>query len=179
VQVDTNGNPYVNVPWTDNNTTYSAGAGIGLSGTEFNNQGIRDCYWESTNNTLYVNKGGRGTNFTIGYATKAGSADTVPDSSITPAKLNCGIVSKNGNFFIPRLPIVWANANINIANDSNNVAKSARENGYGTPLIVYNGGSSAITVTRTTSGSTATINAYKCKMFIATSNGDGFYDPMT
>jgi hypothetical protein len=49
-------------------------------------------------NTLYVNKGGRGINFTIGYATKAGSADTVPDSSITPAKLDCGIVRKNGNF---------------------------------------------------------------------------------
>lgn len=160
-------------------TTYSPGVGIGLSGTTFSNTGIRECYWDSTNNKLYVDKGGLETRIPIGYATKAGSADTVPDSSITPAKLNCGIVSKNGNFFIPRLPTIWANANINISNDSNDVAKSARVNGYGTPLVVYNGSSAAITVTRTTAGSTTTINAYKCKMFIVTSSGDGFYDPMT
>ena len=60
---------------TNTNTTYSAGAGIGLSGTEFNNQGIRDCYWDSDNDTLYVNKAGRGTNFTLGYASRAGRID--------------------------------------------------------------------------------------------------------
>ena len=35
VQLDSNGKAYVNVPWTDNNTTYSAGTGISLSGTTF------------------------------------------------------------------------------------------------------------------------------------------------
>ena len=179
VQLDSSGNPYVNVPWTDNNTTYSAGSGIGISGTTINNLGIRDCYWDSDNNKLYVDKGGLVTRITINYATTAGSANTVPNGSITPDKLNCGIVSKNGNFFIPRLPTIWTSAAINIANDSNAVAKSARENGYGTPLVVYNGSGSSITVTRTTSGSTATIGAYRCKMFIVTSSGDGFYDPMT
>lgn len=35
IQKDSNGNYYVNVPWTDNNTTYTAGTGLSLSGTTF------------------------------------------------------------------------------------------------------------------------------------------------
>lgn len=35
VQADSSGNLFVNVPWTDNNTTYSAAAGLNLSGTTF------------------------------------------------------------------------------------------------------------------------------------------------
>lgn len=35
VKLDSSGKAYVNVPWTDNNTTYSAGAGLSLSGTAF------------------------------------------------------------------------------------------------------------------------------------------------
>lgn len=35
VRLDSSGKAYVNVPWTDNNTTYSAGAGLSLSGTVF------------------------------------------------------------------------------------------------------------------------------------------------
>lgn len=35
VELDSSGKAYVNVPWTDNNTTYSAGAGLSLSGTTF------------------------------------------------------------------------------------------------------------------------------------------------
>ena len=35
VQVNTDGTMKVNVPWTDNNTTYSAGTGLSLSGTTF------------------------------------------------------------------------------------------------------------------------------------------------
>lgn len=35
VELDSSGKAYVNVPWTDNNTTYSAGAGLSLSGTAF------------------------------------------------------------------------------------------------------------------------------------------------
>lgn len=36
VQLDTSGNAYVNVPWTDNNTIYTAGTGLTLSNTTFN-----------------------------------------------------------------------------------------------------------------------------------------------
>lgn len=35
VELNSSGQMYVNVPWTDNNTTYSAGAGLRLSGTAF------------------------------------------------------------------------------------------------------------------------------------------------
>lgn len=35
VELNSSGQMYVNVPWTDNNTTYSAGAGLSLSGTAF------------------------------------------------------------------------------------------------------------------------------------------------
>lgn len=35
VELNSSGQMYVNVPWTDNNTTYSAGAGLSLSGTVF------------------------------------------------------------------------------------------------------------------------------------------------
>lgn len=35
VELNSSGQMYVNVPWTDNNTTYSAGAGLKLSGTAF------------------------------------------------------------------------------------------------------------------------------------------------
>lgn len=35
VELNSSNQMYVNVPWTDNNTTYSAGAGLGLSGTVF------------------------------------------------------------------------------------------------------------------------------------------------
>lgn len=35
VELNTSNQMYVNVPWTDNNTTYSAGAGLSLSGTAF------------------------------------------------------------------------------------------------------------------------------------------------
>lgn len=35
VELNSSGQMFVNVPWTDNNTTYSAGAGLSLSGTVF------------------------------------------------------------------------------------------------------------------------------------------------
>lgn len=35
VKLNSSNQMYVNVPWTDNNTTYSAGAGLSLSGTAF------------------------------------------------------------------------------------------------------------------------------------------------
>ena len=61
VQRNNNGRLVVNVPWTDNNTTYSAGTGLSLSGTTFS---VKTGYLESgknyavktdTNGNLYVN----------------------------------------------------------------------------------------------------------------------------
>ena len=61
VEVNPDGTMKVNVPWTDNNTTYSAGTGLSLSGTTFS---VKTGYSESgknyavktdTNGNLYVN----------------------------------------------------------------------------------------------------------------------------
>ena len=61
VEVNSDGTMKVNVPWTDNNTTYSAGTGLSLSGTTFS---VKTGYSESgknyavktdTNGNLYVN----------------------------------------------------------------------------------------------------------------------------
>ena len=61
VQRNSSGQLVVNVPWTDNNTTYSAGTGLSLSGTTFS---VKTGYSESgknyavktdTNGNLYVN----------------------------------------------------------------------------------------------------------------------------
>ena len=61
VEVNSDGTMKVNVPWTDNNTTYSAGTGLNLSGTTFS---VKTGYSESgknyavktdTNGNLYVN----------------------------------------------------------------------------------------------------------------------------
>ena len=61
VEVNRDGTMKVNVPWTDNNTTYSAGTGLSLSGTTFS---VKTGYSESgknyavktdTNGNLYVN----------------------------------------------------------------------------------------------------------------------------
>lgn len=41
LQVDSSGKAYVYVPWSDTNTTYSAGAGLSLSGTTFNVTGVK------------------------------------------------------------------------------------------------------------------------------------------
>lgn len=35
LEIDSDGTAFVNVPWTDNNTTYTAGTGLSLSGTKF------------------------------------------------------------------------------------------------------------------------------------------------
>ena len=61
VEVNSDGTMKVNVPWTDTNTTYSAGTGLSLSGTTFS---VKTGYSESgknyavktdTNGNLYVN----------------------------------------------------------------------------------------------------------------------------
>ena len=58
VQVNTGGQAYVNVPWTDNNTTYSAGTGLNLTSNQFSLKpaaaneigGIRTDYSQSGKN---------------------------------------------------------------------------------------------------------------------------------
>ena len=70
-----NGTMKVNVPWTDNNTTYTAGTGLSLSGTTFS---VKTGYSESgknyavktdTNGNLYVNVPWVNTNTTYSAGT--------------------------------------------------------------------------------------------------------------
>ena len=56
VQLDSNNNAYVNIPWTD--TTYTAGDGISISSNKITNSGVRSISSGETNGTISVNKNG-------------------------------------------------------------------------------------------------------------------------
>lgn len=73
VALDSNGKAYVNVPWTDTDTTYLAGNGISFDGTTINNSGVRSVTL-TNDNKLRVNTNGTNNDLTIPYATSAGSA---------------------------------------------------------------------------------------------------------
>ena len=66
----------------DNNTTYSAGTGISLSGTTFSNSGVRSIATGGTNGTISVNTNGTSANVAVkGLAAAAYKAvDTTPKS---------------------------------------------------------------------------------------------------
>lgn len=62
---------------TDNNTTYSAGTGISLSGTTFSNSGVRSIASGSTNGTISVNTNGTSTDVAVkGLGSAAYTAST-------------------------------------------------------------------------------------------------------
>lgn len=66
VQADgTSGGLFVNVPWTDNNTTYSAGTGISINNTTISNSGVRSISSGSTEGTISVNTNGTTTNVAV------------------------------------------------------------------------------------------------------------------
>ena len=75
VEVNPDGTMKVNVPWTDNNTTYSAGNGISLNGTTFSlntnyeNNGRNYAVLVDTNKNLYVNVPWTDTNTTYSAGT--------------------------------------------------------------------------------------------------------------
>jgi hypothetical protein len=50
---------------SDNNTTYSAGTGLSLSGTTFSNSGVRSIATGSTNGTISVNTNGTSANVKV------------------------------------------------------------------------------------------------------------------
>lgn len=70
--------------WTyvnPNNTTYSAGTGISLSGTTFSNSGVRSITTGSTNGTISVNTNGTTTNVTVKGLAAGAYASTYAGSS--------------------------------------------------------------------------------------------------
>ena len=135
----------------------------------------------ATTNASYANTAGTATNYNTSSGTIKSALDGKASTSHTHgiSSLSIGKVTVNGNFFVPRLPCYYAQGNINIIDGSIDIAAAAAANGFGTPLIVYNSTSSAITVQRS-SGATTTIGAYKHKIFVR-SAGDAiaFYDMMT
>lgn len=91
VQADTDGNLYVNVPWTDNNTTYSAGTGLSLTNGSFS---VKTGYTTSgknykvqadTNGNLYVNVPWTDNNTTYSAGTGLSLSGTTFSISTVPA----------------------------------------------------------------------------------------------
>lgn len=95
IEADKNGYMYVNVPWTDNNTTYSAGTGISLSGTQFSNSGVRAV--SISGNNLRVNTNGTNADLTIPYATSAGSATTATSATSATSATTATTATKLGS----------------------------------------------------------------------------------
>lgn len=75
VGVDANGKLCVNVPWTDNNTTYSAGTGLSLTGTKFSVSKVP------------IEKGGTGSTSKSGARTNLGisSGTSLNDAPSNPS----------------------------------------------------------------------------------------------
>lgn len=74
----------VTIAATDTNTTYSAGAGISLSGTTFSNSGVRSISTGSTNGTISVNTNGASANIAVkGLGSAAYTASTAYDAAGT------------------------------------------------------------------------------------------------
>lgn len=61
VELNDSGQMFVTVPWTDNNTTYSAGTGLSLSGTTFN----VNLNYSTNGNNFKVNNGSAGLFVTV------------------------------------------------------------------------------------------------------------------
>ena len=80
----------VEITIPDNNTTYTAGTGITLSGTEFSNSGVRNITTGSTNGTISVNING-----TVSNVTVAGLKDLAYKSSISTDDISSGVLPVN------------------------------------------------------------------------------------
>lgn len=63
--VTSDANGVITISSTDTNTTYSAGTGISLSGTTFNNSGVRSISTGSKNGTISVNTNGTSKEVTV------------------------------------------------------------------------------------------------------------------
>lgn len=91
VQVNDDGTMKVNVPWTDNNTTYSAGTGLSLSGTTFS---VKTGYTTNANNRNYKVAADSNGNLYVNVPwSSSGTLDTSLNSSSTNALQNKAVYS--------------------------------------------------------------------------------------
>lgn len=93
VAVDKTGYLAVNVPWTDNNTTYSAGTGMSLSGTTFNCTVVNTDTKVTSVDNHYTPSGGTTTSASGGSALTAGSSQVVTGITKDAAGHVTGITS--------------------------------------------------------------------------------------
>ena len=110
VQLNSSGQMYVNVPWTDTNTntTYSAGAGISLSGTTFSNSGVRNITASTANGGICFDLNGT-TKEVFVYGLK--SAAYTESSAYAPASHNHNASNINaGTLAAARLPLATTSA---------------------------------------------------------------------
>ena len=115
VEVNPDGTMKVNVPWTDNNTPYSAGTGLSLSGTTFS---VKTGYSESgknyavktdTNGNLYVNVPWVNTNTTYSAGTGlslSGTTFSVKTEYSENGKNYAIKTDTNGNLYVN---VPWVN----------------------------------------------------------------------
>ena len=81
----------------DNNTTYSAGAGITLSGTTFSNSGVRSVTTGSTNGTISVNTNGTSANVAVkGLGSAAYTASTAYATAAQGTKADNALPKSGG-----------------------------------------------------------------------------------
>lgn len=91
VQVNDDGTMKVNVPWTDNNTTYSAGTGLSLSGTTFS---VKTGYTTNANNRNYKVAADTNGNLYVNVPwSSSGTLDTSLSSTSTNALQNKAVYS--------------------------------------------------------------------------------------
>lgn len=84
----------------DNNTTYSAGTGISLSGTTFSNAGVRSVATGSSNGTISVNTGGTTANIPV---KGLGSAAYTESSAYSPSSHTHSYLPLGGGVLTGRL----------------------------------------------------------------------------
>mgnify|MGYP001817489409 FL=1 len=101
IQVDASDYMVVNVPWTDNNTTYSAGSGLVLNGTTFDAQ-VDNSTIEIATDTFQVKDGGitnaklANSSVTITPGTGIGNAGSVSLGSSVTINANSATTSQVG-----------------------------------------------------------------------------------
>ena len=113
VEVNPDGTMKVNVPWTDTNTTYTAGTGLSLSGTTFNvntgytTNGKNYAIKTDTNKNLYVNVPWTNTTYSAGTGLSlSGTTFSVKTGYSESGKNYAVKTDTNGNLYVN---VPWVN----------------------------------------------------------------------